>query len=79
MSTLTYSRSELAGVATSTGATAKPERKSFWHRLFDSMVESRQRRADREIAAFLESRGGTITDSTEREIMDRIAGRRRTV
>lgn len=75
MSTLTYSGSDLASATA--GAAAKPERRSFWRRVFDGIVVSQQRRADREIEAFLNSHGGTLTDDMEREITQRIAGRRR--
>jgi hypothetical protein len=49
----------------------QPSRKrSVWRRWFDAVVASRQRRADREIARYIATRGG-ITDSTEREIEHR--------
>jgi hypothetical protein len=42
-------------------------------RIFDSIIESRQREADRQIARFLAGRsGGTLTDSLEREISQRL-------
>ncbi len=54
MSTLTYSDE--------TWRRPKPEavapRRSFWHRVYDGMVESQQRRAEREIARYLASHGG---------------------
>lgn len=77
MSTLTYSRSDLAG--TTADVAAKPERRSFWGRVFDGIVAGQQRRADREIAAFLARHGGTLTDDMERQIMQRIAGRKSSV
>jgi len=50
----------------------KPKsRRGFFSRLFDSMVDGRQRAAEREIAAFLEGSGKFLTDDAEREI-DRI-------
>lgn len=70
MSTLTYSSSDLAAAA------AKPERRSFWRKVFEGIVAGQQRRADREIAAFLYGRGGMFNDETEREIMQRMTGRR---
>ena len=73
MSTLTYSRSHLADAA---GAAAKPERKGFWRGLYEGFVATRQRRAEREIAAYIESHGGLLTDDMEREIMQRLAGSR---
>ena len=71
MSTLTYSRSHLADAAS---ATAKPERKGFWRSLYEGVVANRQRRADREIAAYIERHGGLLTDDIERQIMHRLAG-----
>jgi hypothetical protein len=41
--------------------------------MFDALIEARQRRAEREIASFLASRGGILTDEAEREIMRRLA------
>jgi hypothetical protein len=37
-------------------------------RLGDALEESRQRAMDREIAVYLSSRGGRLTDNAEREI-----------
>jgi hypothetical protein len=48
-------------------------RKPLWRRMFDALIEARQRRAEREIASFLASRGGILTDEAEREIMRRLA------
>jgi hypothetical protein len=42
-------------------------KRSLWRRCLDAFVHAQQRRADREIARYLATRGG-ITDSTEREI-----------
>src|SRR5262245_44765603 len=74
MSTLTYSRSHLADAASTAG---KPERKGFWRRVYEALVASQQRRADREIAAYIARHGGLLTDDMERQIMQRIAGDRR--
>jgi hypothetical protein len=41
-------------------------------RLFEAIVESRQKRADREIAGFIARRGGRITDDLEREMTQRL-------
>ncbi len=78
MSTLTYSHghvpaNEHAGTAEATG------RPGFWRRVFDRMVAAQQRRAEREIALFLRSHGGLLTDDMEREINGRLSGRRRSV
>jgi len=69
MSTLTYSRSHLADAA---DVTAKPEHKGFWRRVYEGLLASRQRRADREIAAYIERQGGLL--DMERQIMQRLAG-----
>jgi len=42
-------------------------RRSLWRRALDAMLTAQQRRADREIARFLATRG-RITDDIEREI-----------
>jgi hypothetical protein len=70
MSTLTYADRSLA---TAEAATAKPARKPLLTRLFDSIVASQQRRAEREIARFLATRG-PLTDEVERELMRRLSG-----
>ena len=72
MSTLTYSHDTIAAPAAE--AAAQGERKPFWRRVFDGMVAVQQRRAEREIAAYLSTRGGLFSDDTEREIMGRLSG-----
>jgi len=52
---------------TTTRRTRRNDR-NLLRRLRDALAQSRERALDREIAAFLEGRGGKITDSTEREI-----------
>ena len=47
-------------------------RRGFLRRLYDTMMESRQRRANRDIAAYLAMRGHRLTDSIERELNDRL-------
>jgi hypothetical protein len=42
-------------------------KRSLLHRWFDAFIASRQRRAEREIARYIASRGG-LSDSVEREI-----------
>ena len=53
-------------------ATPTPRKPRDWRGLFrrlgDMLEESHQRAMDREIAAFLQSRGGRLTDSAERDI-----------
>jgi hypothetical protein len=73
MSTLTYTNSDYAA---RDAAPANP-RKPFWRRAYDAIVRSQQRRAEREIAAYLKNHGGLLTDDMEREIMLRLEGRRR--
>lgn len=70
MSTLTYSRGDLAAPETQTRT---PEHKRLWRRMYEAFIAGRQRRAEREIARFLATRGGLITDDAEREIMRRLA------
>ncbi len=74
MSTLTYSSHDLVADA---AAPEKAARKSWWRTAYDAMVTARQRRAEREIAAYLESHGGLLTDDMEREIMRRMSPTRR--
>ncbi len=69
MSTLTYSQT---GVAE---AEAASPRRGFWHRVFERIVKAQERRAEREIARYLESHGGLLTDNMEREMMQRLTGR----
>jgi len=73
MSTLTFTNSDYAA---RDAAPARP-RKPFWRRAYDAIMRSQQRRAEREIAAYLRSHGGLLTDDIEREIMFRLEGRRR--
>ena len=73
MSALTYSN---RGFAPAEKTAEKPKRRSFWRGLFEAILASRQRRAEREIAAYLRRNGGVLTDETEREIMRRLAGSR---
>jgi hypothetical protein len=47
---------------------AEPARKPFWRRVYERVVSIQQRRAEREIAAYLASRGGLLNDEAEREI-----------
>ena len=56
-------------------ATADTSRRSgFWRRLYEGFMASRQRRADLEIARYIERHGGVLTDDMERQIMRRLAG-----
>ena len=71
MSTLTYAKRDLAPAAP---ANETPLRKPFWSRLFDAVVASQQRRAEREIAHYLATRGDLLNDAAEREIMRHLTG-----
>jgi hypothetical protein len=71
MSTLTYTHSDLAPAAE---AARTPARKPLWRRAYERMVAAQMRRAEREIASYIEHRGGILTDETEREIMRRMSG-----
>ena len=72
MSTLTYTNSDYAPGEAASAAPRKP----FWRRAYDAVMRSQQRRAEREIAAYLRRHGGLLTDDMEREIMLRLEGRR---
>lgn len=76
MSTLTYTNSSFAPAAPEAEKIAG---KSLWRRFFDRLIESQQRRADREIARFVVSHGGLFTDDVERQIMQRITNSGRKV
>jgi hypothetical protein len=45
------------------------ERTSLWRRLSKTVRSYRERRAEREIARFIQSRGGRLTDQVERDLM----------
>jgi len=78
MSTLAYSRDAAIDVTPrSADKAAGAPRQGFWRRAFDAMVAAQQRRAEREVAAYLSSRGGLFTDDMEREIMRRLSGNQR--
>jgi hypothetical protein len=40
----------------------------FWQRLFRAVSNSRRRRGDRELASFIQGRGGHLTDELERDL-----------
>lgn len=71
MSTLTYGNHAYAPALPESG---KAPRKSVWRRIFDALMTAQQRRADREIARFLASHGGLMTDEMERQMMLRLTG-----
>jgi hypothetical protein len=53
---------------------AKPARPPFWRSVYQAIIASRQRRAEREIAAYIERHGGMLTDDMERNIMRHLSG-----
>jgi hypothetical protein len=78
MSTLTYSHETVIGAEPKTAEnTDETPRRGFWRRAFDAMVTAQQKRAEREVATYLASRGGLFTDDMEREIMQRLSGNSR--
>jgi hypothetical protein len=73
MSTLTTTTHDVLIPA---DTTAKPARKSVWRWLYEAIAASRERRAEREIAAYIERHGGRLTDDLEREMMRHLNGYR---
>ena len=74
----TFEKSTTKSITSETASQRKPvaqTRRGFWQRFLDSIIEARQRQADREIARFVQSRGGKLTDETEREITSRFLSR----
>ena len=63
------------------GFLGTPRKPGNWRGLLrllgDALEESRQRAVDREIAAYLSSRGGRLTDHAEREIERMMCSSRR--
>jgi hypothetical protein len=47
--------------------------RGFLRRVYDAIHDSRQRQADRDIAAYIERSGGRLTDSMERQLMERVS------
>ena len=47
-------------------------RPGLLRRIYEAMHRSRQRQADRVVAAYLETTGGRFTDEIERRITDRL-------
>jgi hypothetical protein len=46
-----------------------PAKPGIWQRLLKALGNSRRRSADREIARFIQGRGGHLTDELERDLM----------
>jgi hypothetical protein len=47
-------------------------RPGILRRMAEALIDWRQRRADREVAAYIQRSGGRLTDSIERELMERV-------
>ena len=58
--------------ATATGSNAVANKAGVLRRIFDAIVEQRQKQADRDIARFLARSGGRLTDDMEREMTQRL-------
>ncbi|MGB9369724.1 MAG: hypothetical protein WCE79_27335 [Xanthobacteraceae bacterium] len=52
-------------------APAARNARGILRRMVDGMFETRQRKAERDIAAYIAHSGGRLTDSIERELMER--------
>jgi hypothetical protein len=52
-------------------APAQPHQ-SFWRRLFDAVMDGRQRRVQREVDQFVARHGRNMTDALERELNTRL-------
>jgi precorrin-6x reductase len=70
MSSLTYTHPNAAALE---ATDAKPARRHLWGRIVDAIAAHQLRRAEREIARYLATRG-PLTDEVEREIMRRLSG-----
>ena len=68
MTTITLDGLAVAPRAPASAKSASPARPSLGRRIWDGLTEVGRRRAEREIAAYIEMRGGRITDSLERSI-----------
>jgi hypothetical protein len=75
MSTLTTTHDVLIPAT----AEAKAARKPFWRSVYEAIVAQQERRAEREIAAYIERHGGLLTDDMEREIMRHLNGHSTTI
>jgi hypothetical protein len=54
-------------------ALRRPARRGVFARILDAMMTARERQAEREIARFLELRGGKFTDETDRLISNHLS------
>lgn len=69
---MTFSTDHLEFVRYAPPARSAGRRNLLW-RIADAISRSRQRHADRDIAAYLARSGGRLTDAAERELMDRLS------
>jgi len=53
-------------------ATSQPPKPGLLRRLFDTLFETRETRAQRAVDEYIAQSGGRLTDSLEREIGERI-------
>ena len=51
---------------------AEAKRRGILRRIFDAIVESRQKHAERELARFVERTGGRLTDDIERRMTEHL-------
>jgi hypothetical protein len=62
--------SDFHGAVPLKAAPERPSRRGFWRRMFERLLDARQRDAEQDVARYL-ARRGKLTDSMEREIADR--------
>jgi hypothetical protein len=60
------------GDKASTRSNAVANEAGVLRRIFDAIIEPRQKQADRDIARFLARSGGRLTDDMEREMTQRL-------
>jgi hypothetical protein len=58
--------------ASTTRSNAFANRAGVLRRIFDAIIEPRQKQADRDIVRFLARSGGRLTDDIEREMTQRL-------
>ena len=62
---------DFAHIGRRTGATI--EKPNLLRRIYDAVMEARQRQANRELAQYLVRSGGRLTDDIEREMTQRLS------
>jgi hypothetical protein len=50
-----------------------PRRRGWLRRIYDSLLESRQKQAERFVVAYLERSGGRFTDDIERRLTEQLS------